>query len=435
MDPSTLTTSADSFQDSGNAAAEGQRPAPSRASVTLVVERSGPSRVSLEHHTGLQRSRRLDAFPDDKRSRHTVIRAAQTSGRHPRVEHEDVGRGYGTSAARALWDSGNAVTGLTELQRAVRAWEAGPGGAHPSIAVAVAAALLGRMYLRLGVPDRAVAAVELALARSSGWAEPDPHCLEIVRTLHQEIRSPAGGQGLRQLAGRPSTEHFQTPGPDGKHLVARLESGVETDSLIRPSPPSVTVGRVITNLADPKPLPLEDFWQFIELARAEATPDRPFASVLVDTLAASSQETVLAYELTFTAMHGALYRWDVWAAAYLIGGGCSDDSFMDFRAGVIAQGRFWYERVLAAPDGFAEHPVAQDGEPELLEEVVFDEETNYAAFRAFSLLGGSEAEWESVVRAGDDAEPDMGEDFDFDDDDEMRRRLPALAALFLDLDD
>ncbi|MEU1251459.1 DUF4240 domain-containing protein [Micromonospora arida] len=41
--------------------------------------------------------------------------------------------------------------------------------------------------------------------------------------------------------------------------------------------------------------------------------------------------------------------WDVWAAAYLIGGGCSDDSFIDFRAGVIALGREWYERVLASP--------------------------------------------------------------------------------------
>lgn len=208
---------------------------------------------------------------------------------------------------------------------------------------------------------------------------------------------------------------------------------------VGPGEPTVTPfcqsGQVITDLAAPKPLPLEDFWQFIELARAEATHDRPFASVLVDTLAASSTETVLAYELTFTAMHGALYRWDVWAAAYLIGGGCSDDSFMDFRAGVIAQGRFWYERVLASPDGFAEHPVAQEGEPELLEEIAFDEETNYAAFRAFSLLAGSEAEWESVLGAGDETESDMGEDFDFDDDDEMRRRLPALAALFLDPED
>jgi hypothetical protein len=38
----------------------------------------------------------------------------------------------------------------------------------------------------------------------------------------------------------------------------------------------------------------------------------------------------------------------VWAAAYLIGGGCSGDAFIDFRAGVIAQGRDWYEKVAAS---------------------------------------------------------------------------------------
>lgn len=48
-------------------------------------------------------------------------------------------------------------------------------------------------------------------------------------------------------------------------------------------------------------------------------------------------------------VHQALYRWDVWAAAYLIGGGCSDDSFMDFRAGLIAQGRDWYQKAAASP--------------------------------------------------------------------------------------
>ena len=34
---------------------------------------------------------------------------------------------------------------------------------------------------------------------------------------------------------------------------------------------------------------------------------------------------------------------------YLIGGGCSDDAFTDFRAGIIAQGRDWYEKVAASP--------------------------------------------------------------------------------------
>ncbi|MFE6038244.1 DUF4240 domain-containing protein [Streptomyces sp. NPDC056452] len=39
-----------------------------------------------------------------------------------------------------------------------------------------------------------------------------------------------------------------------------------------------------------------------------------------------------------------------------MGGGCSDDSFTDFRAGLIGLGREWYERAAACPDVLAEHP-------------------------------------------------------------------------------
>jgi hypothetical protein len=46
---------------------------------------------------------------------------------------------------------------------------------------------------------------------------------------------------------------------------------------------------------------------------------------------------------------------------YLIGGGCSDDGFIDFRAGLIAQGRDWYERAAASPDDLADHPDVRCG--------------------------------------------------------------------------
>ncbi|WP_078992878.1 DUF4240 domain-containing protein [Streptomyces sp. MMG1121] len=40
----------------------------------------------------------------------------------------------------------------------------------------------------------------------------------------------------------------------------------------------------------------------------------------------------------FDQLHAASFRWDAWAAGYLIGGSCSDDAFMDFRAGLVARG-------------------------------------------------------------------------------------------------
>lgn len=179
------------------------------------------------------------------------------------------------------------------------------------------------------------------------------------------------------------------------------------------------------------------FWQLIDSARATAAAGgEPFDEALVRLLTERPRQEILEYAERFDELHDALYRWDVWAAAYLIGGGCSDDSFTDFRAGVIAQGRDWYERVAAGPDSLAGHPgavtAAREGS-----DALFREEVNYVAVEAFErLTGDPEAFWTAwsvhhPAHTRKPSEPDMGEDFDFDDDAEMHRRLPLLAALHL----
>ncbi|MFI6875477.1 DUF4240 domain-containing protein [Streptomyces sp. NPDC050400] len=182
---------------------------------------------------------------------------------------------------------------------------------------------------------------------------------------------------------------------------------------------------------------IDAFWNVIEAARATAaSTTEPLDKALVSQLAERPCQEILEYAERFDEVHDALYRWDVWAAAYLIGGGCSDDSFMDFRAGVIALGRRWYDRVAASPDSLAEHPevVATAG---VHDEVLFYEDVNYAASRAFEQVTGDADAFCEAWRGFHRAEPenahavDMGEDFDFDDDSEMSRRLPRLAALIL----
>ncbi|WP_408997121.1 DUF4240 domain-containing protein [Streptomyces europaeiscabiei] len=72
-------------------------------------------------------------------------------------------------------------------------------------------------------------------------------------------------------------------------------------------------------------------------------------------------------------------------AILLIRGGCSDDSFMDFRAGVIALGCQRYQRVAAEPDSLAAHPdVVQAANVRDRSEVLFHEDVNYAASGALS---------------------------------------------------
>jgi hypothetical protein len=190
----------------------------------------------------------------------------------------------------------------------------------------------------------------------------------------------------------------------------------------------------------------DTFWGLVDTARAGAAEaGEPLDEVLVARLAQRPRREILEFQERFDELHDALYRWDVWAAAYLIGGGCSDDSFMDFRAGVIGLGRDWYERVAVDPDSLAAHPVVREAATDLRDrpETLFHEDMNYVAGGAFEQITGDmdafyEA-WddfrgpEEKEKQSDD-EAAMGEDFDFDDDEEMRRRLPRLAALFLDAD-
>ncbi|MFI1827917.1 DUF4240 domain-containing protein [Streptomyces sp. NPDC020412] len=185
---------------------------------------------------------------------------------------------------------------------------------------------------------------------------------------------------------------------------------------------------------------LTEFWRIVETARSTATADRPFDAALVDVLATRPASDVLAYEERFEEMTAAIYRWDVWAAAYLIGGGCSDDSFMDFRAGLVALGREWYEKASARPDALAENPVVAEDATVGGVDYVFYEEVNYAARTAYERITGAEDFYEActrhrAARGEEDRTPvDMGEEFDFDDEAEMHRRFPRLSALFLDDD-
>ncbi|WP_214319758.1 DUF4240 domain-containing protein [Nonomuraea sediminis] len=188
---------------------------------------------------------------------------------------------------------------------------------------------------------------------------------------------------------------------------------------------------------------ITDFWQLIDAARAEAAQsssnrEDAIALALVDRLAATSKQTIFEYEDIFDQLHRALYRWDIWAAAYLIGGGCSDDSFMDFRAGLIAQGRDWYERAAASPDTLADHPDVISAAAQGHDMALFNELVNYVAAYAYKRINGDEADctfnddYAKFRSARPDLEPtDMGEDFDFDDASEMHTRLPRLARLFL----
>ena len=77
-------------------------------------------------------------------------------------------------------------------------------------------------------------------------------------------------------------------------------------------------------------------------------------SVLESALAPLSNEEVGSFVDHFTSCMDAAYTWELWGAAYIIHGGCSDDSFMDFRSSLISLGRKVFEAAVSDPGSLAD---------------------------------------------------------------------------------
>lgn len=77
------------------------------------------------------------------------------------------------------------------------------------------------------------------------------------------------------------------------------------------------------------------------------------AEKLSQILSGLSKKELTDFSRIFIELLNKAYRWDLWGAAYVIGGGCSDDSFMDFRSWLISMGKDVYEIGLKSPDELA----------------------------------------------------------------------------------
>jgi len=103
--------------------------------------------------------------------------------------------------------------------------------------------------------------------------------------------------------------------------------------------------------------PLEPaiFWQHLAAARRGTADDcEMLAEKLTARLARRPKAEIIAFDLRLEELMNQASRWDVWGAAYLINGGCSDDGFAYFRGWLIAQGEEVFTRALADPETLVE---------------------------------------------------------------------------------
>lgn len=125
----------------------------------------------------------------------------------------------------------------------------------------------------------------------------------------------------------------------------------------------------------------DQFWKIIEKAHAGADDDMDMKCELLHReLRKLPAAEVKAFSDQFDAYMDKAFSWPLWGAAYIIGGGCSDDAFADFRANLISLGRSPFEKALANPESLADL--------DLTEEIAFYEGFQYVVGDVYQEITG-----------------------------------------------
>ena len=95
----------------------------------------------------------------------------------------------------------------------------------------------------------------------------------------------------------------------------------------------------------------DGFWKIVQDAHDMSGGDMDQnCDALVRQISALPSYAALEFARPFDDRMDAAYCWPLWGAAYVIHGGCGDDTFSDFRASLISRGRQAFERAISDPD-------------------------------------------------------------------------------------
>ena len=91
----------------------------------------------------------------------------------------------------------------------------------------------------------------------------------------------------------------------------------------------------------------DQFWNILSTSISKSNDDYEMQQeALRNELQKLSPLDILKFDNKFRILRGTINTWDFWAAAYIMNGGCSDDSFLDFRGWLIGQGKTTYYNAL-----------------------------------------------------------------------------------------
>ena len=158
------------------------------------------------------------------------------------------------------------------------------------------------------------------------------------------------------------------------------------------------------------------FWSIVDRVHRESGGDMERkCELLKGQFAELSAEELQSFNDHFAQADADAYTWELWGAAYVINGGCGDDTFSDFRATLISWGRETYEAAVRSPESLADLEV--------------DSEDLF--FEGYQYVWQDVAETTPVefgTRGVDSRDEPSGEEWDEDDD--IDRLYPRLAAKY-----
>lgn len=108
------------------------------------------------------------------------------------------------------------------------------------------------------------------------------------------------------------------------------------------------------------------FWTLINESRSEAEGIEEIVDILRDKLERMRASEIRKFQKQLYQKLADLADWDLWALAYIVRGGCSDDAFEYFRAWVVLQGKDYFDLAVKDVASFArefdwsEDPQAED---------------------------------------------------------------------------
>lgn len=176
----------------------------------------------------------------------------------------------------------------------------------------------------------------------------------------------------------------------------------------------------------------KEFWRLIKEAKEQGEQEEQ-AEWLSDLLMERGIEEIVDFEAILQQFMNMSYTSRLWGAAFVLMGGCSDDTFDYFRGWLIGQGEEIFHKVMEDPEFLAEYidddHLDEEGFPQ-------NEELISLGLNAYFLIKTGDDDWDDEVHdeylqaleeKGVNPIPDI--EFDWEEED-LEELFPALWERF-----